>query len=81
MAVPLWFEGLLVLPLFTTLTTKADVIEADSSLFSAVKQRKGHHYGSGASEAARAAVWTHKKIYNQKPQRQGKKMGPVQTAI
>lgn len=38
----LWFEGQLVhFPLFNTLPTKADVIEADSSLFSAVKQRKG----------------------------------------
>lgn len=39
---PLWFELLLeLLPLFNTLNTKADVIGTDSSLFSAVKQRKG----------------------------------------
>lgn len=38
---PLWLEGLLVLTLFNTLPTKADVTRADSSLFSAVKQRKG----------------------------------------
>lgn len=38
---PLWFEELLVLPLLNTLPTKADVIGPDSSLFSAVKQRKG----------------------------------------
>lgn len=37
----LWFVGLLLLPLFNRLPTKADVIGADSSLFSAVKQRKG----------------------------------------
>lgn len=34
-------ELLFVLPLLNTVATKADVIEVDSSLFSAVKQRKG----------------------------------------
>lgn len=40
-ATPQWFQGLLVLPQFHTLPAKVDVIGADSSLFSAVKQRKG----------------------------------------
>lgn len=43
-----------MLPLFNALPTKAEVIAGDSSLFSAVKQRKGR----AASEAERAVAWT-----------------------